>query len=46
VLVRNLSAASRCRGSTRRGSQELFTIGELDEVWVIADVYELARVAS
>jgi cobalt-zinc-cadmium efflux system membrane fusion protein len=48
VLVRNLSAGVEVQGQYSGGqSQELFTIGELDEVWVIADVYELdmARVA-
>jgi cobalt-zinc-cadmium efflux system membrane fusion protein len=42
VLVRNLSAGVEVQGQYAGGqSQELFTIGELDEVWVIADVYEL-----
>jgi cobalt-zinc-cadmium efflux system membrane fusion protein len=42
VLVRNLSAGVEVQGQYSGGtSQELFTIGELDEVWVIADVYEL-----
>jgi cobalt-zinc-cadmium efflux system membrane fusion protein len=48
VLVRNLSMGVEVQGQYSGGqSQELFTIGELDEVWVIADVYELdmARVA-
>jgi cobalt-zinc-cadmium efflux system membrane fusion protein len=48
VLVRNLSPGVEVQGQYSGGqSQELFTIGELDEVWVIADVYELdmARVA-
>ena len=34
--------APRCRGSTRGGTAvELFTIGELDHVWVLADVFEM-----
>jgi cobalt-zinc-cadmium efflux system membrane fusion protein len=42
VLVRNLSAGVEVQGQYSGGtSQELFTIGELDEVWIIADVYEL-----
>ncbi len=42
VLVRNLSAGVEVQGQYAGGtSQELFTVGELDEVWVIADVYEL-----
>ncbi len=42
VLVRNLSAGVEVQGQYSGGtSQELFTIGELDEVWVMADVYEL-----
>jgi len=42
VLVRNLSAGVEVQGQYSGGSsQELFTIGEVDEVWVIADVYEL-----
>jgi cobalt-zinc-cadmium efflux system membrane fusion protein len=48
VLIRNLSAGVEVQGQYSGGSsQELFTIGEVDEVWVIADVYELdmARIA-
>jgi membrane fusion protein, heavy metal efflux system len=48
VLVRNLSIGVEVQGQYSGGqSQELFTIGELDEVWVIADLYELdmSRVA-
>jgi cobalt-zinc-cadmium efflux system membrane fusion protein len=42
VLVRNLSPGVEVQGQYSGGqSQELFTIGALDEVWVIADVYEL-----
>lgn len=42
VLVRNLSLGVEVQGQYSGGqSQELFTIGELDEVWIIADVYEL-----
>jgi cobalt-zinc-cadmium efflux system membrane fusion protein len=43
VLVRNLSNGTEVQGQYNAGStpQELFTIGELDEVWVIADLYEL-----
>jgi len=43
VLVRNLSNGAEVQGQYNPGSspQELFTIGELDDVWVIADLYEL-----
>ncbi len=42
VLVRNLSNGVEVQGQYSGGqSQELFTIGEVDEVWIIADVYEL-----
>ncbi len=47
VLLRNISPGVEVQGQYTGGaSQELFTIGELDKVWVIGDLYEvdLARV--
>jgi membrane fusion protein, heavy metal efflux system len=46
VLARNLSIGTEVQGQYSGGTQELFTVGELDEVWVLADIYEidLARV--
>jgi cobalt-zinc-cadmium efflux system membrane fusion protein len=47
VLARNINPGIEVQGQYASGAaQELFTIGELDEVWVIADIYEidLARV--
>ena len=47
VLARNLSPGIEVQGQYGGSTvQELFTIGELDRVWVIADIYEidLARV--
>jgi cobalt-zinc-cadmium efflux system membrane fusion protein len=43
VLMRNLSPGAEVQGqySGTGSPQELFTIGEVDEVWVIADLYEL-----
>ena len=43
VLTRNLSMGTEVQGQYNgTGSpQELYTIGEVDEVWVLADVYEL-----
>jgi cobalt-zinc-cadmium efflux system membrane fusion protein len=43
VLLRNLSIGSEVQGQyIGTGSpQELYTIGEFDEVWVLADLYEL-----
>lgn len=48
VLARNLSVGTEVQGQYSGGTQELFTIGELDEVWVLADIYEvdLARVQT
>jgi membrane fusion protein, heavy metal efflux system len=48
VLARNLSVGTEIQGQYSGGSQELFTVGQLDEVWVLADVYEvdLARVQT
>jgi cobalt-zinc-cadmium efflux system membrane fusion protein len=48
VLARNLSVGTEVQGQYSGGTQELFTVGELDEVWVLADLYEidLARVQS
>lgn len=48
VLMRNLSLGAEVQGQYGGGGtvQELFTVGELDEVWLMADIYEvdLARV--
>jgi cobalt-zinc-cadmium efflux system membrane fusion protein len=47
VLTRQINPGIEVQGQYNGGStQELFTIGELDKVWVIADLYEmdLARV--
>jgi membrane fusion protein, heavy metal efflux system len=46
VISRNLSVGTEVQGQYSGGTQELFTVGELDEVWVMADLYEidLARV--
>jgi cobalt-zinc-cadmium efflux system membrane fusion protein len=47
VLMRNINPGAEVQGQYSGGAtQELFTIGELDHVWVFGDVYEsdLARV--
>jgi cobalt-zinc-cadmium efflux system membrane fusion protein len=48
VLMRNLALGAEVQGQYSIGGsvQELFTVGELDEVWVLSDIYEsdLARV--
>jgi cobalt-zinc-cadmium efflux system membrane fusion protein len=47
VLMRNINPGTEIQGQYSGGAnQELFTIGELDHVWVLADLYEmdLARV--
>jgi membrane fusion protein, heavy metal efflux system len=47
VLTRNINPGAEVQGQYSGGaSQELFTIGEIDRVWVLGDVYEsdLARV--
>jgi cobalt-zinc-cadmium efflux system membrane fusion protein len=42
VLVRNLSAGTEVQGQYGGGTaQELFTIGEVDELWVLGDIYEI-----
>jgi RND family efflux transporter MFP subunit len=42
VLMRNLSIGVEVQGQYSGGaSQELFTVGQLDEVWVLGDVFEL-----
>jgi cobalt-zinc-cadmium efflux system membrane fusion protein len=48
VLARNLSVGTEIQGQYSGGTQELFTVGELDEIWVLADLYEidLARVQN
>ncbi len=47
VLTRNINPGAEVQGQYSGGAtQELFTIGEIDRVWVLGDVYEsdLARV--
>lgn len=47
VLMRNINPGIEVQGQYSGGAtQELFTIGEIDKVWVIGDLYEmdLARV--
>jgi cobalt-zinc-cadmium efflux system membrane fusion protein len=47
VLIRNINPGIEVQGQYAGGiAQELFTIGELDRVWVLGDIYEidLARV--
>jgi cobalt-zinc-cadmium efflux system membrane fusion protein len=42
VVGRNVSPGMEVQGQYSQGSAiELFTIGELDHVWVLADVYEM-----
>jgi len=42
VLMRNLSLGVEVQGQYSGGaSQELFTVGKLDEVWVLGDIFEL-----
>ena len=42
ILLRNINPGVEVQGQYSGGTtQELFTIGELDRVWVIADVYEM-----
>ncbi len=42
VLMRNINPGIEVQGQYSGGSaQELFTVGELDHVWVIGDLYEL-----
>lgn len=49
VLMRNLSMGTEVQGQYAIGGavQELFTVGELDEVWVMSDIYEsdISRIA-
>jgi cobalt-zinc-cadmium efflux system membrane fusion protein len=48
VLLRNITPGIEVQGQYSGGTaQELFTIGEVDKVWVLGDLYEmdLARVA-
>jgi cobalt-zinc-cadmium efflux system membrane fusion protein len=47
VVARNINPGIEVQGQYASGSaQELFTVGDLDRVWVVADLYEmdLARV--
>jgi cobalt-zinc-cadmium efflux system membrane fusion protein len=42
VLLRNINPGIEVQGQYSGGtSQELFTIGEVDRVWVLGDVYEI-----
>jgi cobalt-zinc-cadmium efflux system membrane fusion protein len=42
LLMRNLSIGVEVQGQYSGGAtQELFTVGQLDEVWVLGDVFEL-----
>jgi cobalt-zinc-cadmium efflux system membrane fusion protein len=42
VLLRNINPGIEVQGQYSGGAtQELFTIGELDKVWVLADLYEM-----
>jgi cobalt-zinc-cadmium efflux system membrane fusion protein len=42
VIARQVSPGAELQGEYSAGvSNELFTVGELDRVWVVADVYEL-----
>jgi cobalt-zinc-cadmium efflux system membrane fusion protein len=47
ILLRNINPGIEVQGQYTGGAtQELFTIGEIDKVWVLSDIYEsdLARV--
>lgn len=41
VISRNLNPGAEVQGQYSGGTVELFTIGELDTVWVIADLFEM-----
>ena len=42
VLLRNINPGIEVQGQYSGGAtQELFTIGEIDKVWVLADLYEM-----
>jgi membrane fusion protein, heavy metal efflux system len=41
VISRNLNPGAEVQGQYSGGSAELFTIGELDTVWVLADLFEM-----
>jgi membrane fusion protein, heavy metal efflux system len=42
VLMRNINPGIEVQGQYSGGAtQELFTVGELDKVWVLADLYEM-----
>jgi membrane fusion protein, heavy metal efflux system len=42
ILLRNINPGAEVQGQYSGGAtQELFTIGELDRLWVIGDVYEM-----
>jgi len=41
VIARNLNPGAEVQGQYSGGAVELFTIGELDTVWVMADLFEM-----
>jgi cobalt-zinc-cadmium efflux system membrane fusion protein len=41
VVARNVNPGAEVQGQYSGGSVELFTIGELDTVWVMADLFEM-----
>jgi len=42
VLMRNINPGAEVQGQYSGGAtQELFTVGQIDKVWVFADVYEI-----
>lgn len=41
VVARNLNPGAEVQGQYSGGSSELFTVGELDTVWVMADLFEM-----
>ena len=41
VVARNVNPGAEVQGQYSGGSVELFTIGELDTVWIMADVFEM-----
>jgi membrane fusion protein, heavy metal efflux system len=41
VIARNVNPGAEVQGQYSGGSVELFTIGELDTVWVMADLFEM-----
>ena len=41
VVARNVNPGAEVQGQYSGGSVELFTVGELDTVWVMADLFEM-----